>query len=155
MREISRPLIAALLALLLVAGLTGCGSDEPSNATPVSPNAAVVPEDHAAVQLAQLDSVDQVSEAAQNDGIDFVCGTFLSALGPTSACMVSDEGVVAVIAFDSGADLTYVVSGPAADSEVTVPVVVTNVYGVEAALGALKLSIKADNTVIGTVTFSG
>jgi hypothetical protein len=69
--------------------------------------------------------------------------------------MVSDEGVVAVIAFDSGADLTYVVSGPAADSEVTVPVVVTNVYGVEAALGALKLSIKADNTVIGTVTFSG
>ena len=89
--------------------------------------------------------------------MDFVCGTFpvrgLSEGTDTSACMVSDQGVVAVIAFDSAADLTYVVSGPAIDGEITVPVGETDVYGAAAAPGRLTLSIETGDTVVGTVTF--
>jgi hypothetical protein len=104
-----------------------------------------------------MGSVDETSTAAQDAGINFVCGTFAvpgqSDPADISACMVSDEGVVAVIAFNSRADMTYVVSGSAIDGEVTVPVEDTDVHGVEAGAGQLTLSIKTGDTVIGAVTF--
>ena len=150
MRESSRPLMAAFGALPLVVCLAACGSDE-------SADAPVVPENHAAVQLHTMGSVDEASTAAHDAGINFVCGTFTapgqSDTTDTSACMVSDEGVVAVIAFDSSADMTFIVSGPAIEGEVTVPVEATDVHGVEAGPGQLTLSIKTGDTVIGTVTF--
>jgi hypothetical protein len=119
----------------------------------------VVPEDHAAVQLNAMGSLDDAVAAAQDRGIDFVCGTFSvprrSEGTDTSACMVSDRGIVAVISFDGRADSTYVVAGPAVDGEVTVPVDETDVYGVEASPGRLTLSIKIGGTDIGTVSFGG
>ncbi|MCJ7779491.1 MAG: hypothetical protein MUQ27_01570 [Acidimicrobiia bacterium] len=143
---------AAWLPLLLVAGLTACGSGDSS-----SGDATIVPENHAAVALHTMGSVAEATAAAQESGINFVCGTFpvpgQSAATDTSACMVSDKGVVAVIAFDSTDDMTYVLSGSAIDSEVTVPVDETDVYGVETAPGQLTLSIEIGVTVIGTVGF--
>lgn len=150
MRELRRPLMAALLASLFIVGLTACSADESADGT-------VVPENHAAVLLHTMGSVDVASAAAQESGIDFVCGTFLipgqGDATDTSACMVSDEGVVAVVAFGSSTDMTYVVSGPTTDGEVIVPVDETDVYGVEAVPGQLTLSIKTGDTVIGAVTF--
>ncbi len=145
-----RSSMSTWLALLAVVGLAACGSDG-------SAGTQVVPEDHAAVRLQAMGSLDEAVAAAQDGGIDFVCGTF-SVPGrsdgtDTSACMVSDQGMVAVISFDGGADLTYVVAGSAVDGEVTVPVDDTDVYGVEAAPGQLTLSVEAGDTAIGTVSF--
>jgi hypothetical protein len=121
----------------------------------------VVPEDHAARSLHGLSSVEAVQAAAIRGGIDFVCGTFVvpegAGSGETSACMVSDQGVVAVIAFDSSDDLVYplayVVYGPAIDGAVAVPVDPIEVYGVEASPGRFSLSIRTNDVVIGTVSF--
>lgn len=116
--------------------------------------AQVVPEDHGAVQLHAMGSVEEATAAAQDHGIDFICGTFPISgqrdATDTSACLVSDRGVVAVIAFDSAPDLTYVLSGPRI-GEVTVPVDQTDVYGVEASPGQLTLSVKSGDTLIGTL----
>lgn len=154
MRVPFRTFVSALLAVLIAAGVAACGSNGSTKAgSNGSATAKVVPGDHAAVQLHAMGSVAEASAAAQDRGIHFVCGTFSLSVTLTSACMVSDQGVVAVIAFDSTADLTYGLSGPAIDGEVTVPVDQTEVYGVEVALDRLTLSIKSGDTAIGTIAF--
>lgn len=149
MREPLRSFMPALLASLAVAGLAACGSDG-------SAAARVAPEGHAAAELQAVGSLDEAVAVAQDEGMDFVCGTFSvpgRSDGPeTSACMVRDQGIVAVISFDIGAELTYVVVGSAGDGEVMVPVDDTDVYGVDDS-GRLTLRIKAGDTVIGTVGF--
>jgi hypothetical protein len=141
--------VATLLTLVLVVGVAACGGED-------SDDAIVVPDGHAAIELVDLSSAEELSAAAEASGIDHVCGTFAvsSDATETSACMVSDDGVVAVIAFDSGDDMEYILSGPAIDTEVTVPVGEPDVvYGVEASPGQITLSIKTGDSVIGMVTF--
>ena len=52
---------SALLGLLVVVSLAACGSDGSADAT-------VVPEDHAAVQLHAMSSLDEATTAAQDAG---------------------------------------------------------------------------------------
>jgi hypothetical protein len=141
-----------LPALLLIVDVAACGDDDL-----LSADAIVVPEGHAAIELNALSSVDEVSAAAENSRIDFVCGTFpVSGVADGDeawACMVSDGGVVAVIAFDPGDTVAHVLSGPAIDGEVAVPVDQVDVYGVEASPGLITLSVESGETVIGTVSF--
>lgn len=158
MQEPTRSVIAVLLVLLLASVVAACDSDESANTTVVSGTVVTVLEDHAAAELHTMNSVEEASAAAQANEIDIACGTFFPALGQSeagdpSACMVSDRGVVAVIAFGSVADLSYVVSGPAIGGEVGVPVTATEVYGVEATPGRISLTVMYGNTVIGTLTF--
>jgi hypothetical protein len=109
---------------------------------------------HAAVAFHALGSVEEVSVVADERGIDFACGTFAvpgESGTETSACLVSDGGLVAVIALDPIDGLEYFLSGAGLDAEVSVPVDETDVYGVEAP-GQVTLSVKIRDTVIGTVT---
>ena len=151
MRVSLRSPLSVLLALPFLAGLTGCGSEG-------SPSARLVPEEHAAVHMHAMKSFDEAVAVARVQGMDFVCGTF-SVPGRndwerTSACMVSDRGIVSVIAFDdAGADWRFVVTGPAITGDVMVPVDDIDAYGIETAPSGLELSVQSGRAVIGTLSF--
>lgn len=113
---------------------------------------------HAAVALNTLATVEDVSAAADERRIDFACVTF-SVPGQegaeTSGCVVIDNGVVAVIAFDHVEGLDYVLSGSSINefSELSVPIDETDVYGVKGSPGQVTLTVKVGDSVLGTVTF--
>lgn len=120
-----------------------------------SPVVSAVDASHAAVALNALGSVEELSAAADERGVDFSCSTFAVPEqdgAETSGCLVSDNGVVAVIAFDHVEGLDYVLSGSAINAEVSVPIDETDVYGVEASPGQVTLTVNIGDSVIGTVT---
>jgi hypothetical protein len=145
MRVGLRSAVTALLAALLVAAVVGCGSDGSSSAE----EASRVPDGHAAIALHSFTSVAQLSAAAQDSGVDFVCGEG----DGWSACMINDEGVVGVVAFDPRDDMSFVMSGGGISGQIMVPVDEADVYGAAAPPGQVTLSIKIGETVVGTVTF--
>ncbi len=140
-----RSAVTRLLAVLLVAAVVGCRSDDSSSAQ----EATLVPDGHAAVALYSSTSVAQLSAAARDSGVDFVCGEG----DGWSACMISDEGVIGVIAFDRRDDMSFVLSGGGISGQVPVPVGEADVYGAAASPGPVTLSIEIEETVVGTVTF--